>query len=202
MALIIGNDSDNRLRGTRLSDKIRGLNGNDILEGLDGTDTLLGGKDDDYLFGGLDNDVLSGDGNLTPTNQTDKGDDVLVGGSGTDILYAWGDDILVGGGPNQFNSQFIDNLKNNPFGTPIAQDQEKDTFVALNRDGINYTLTIVDFERGIDVIDLRQFGVRNVDQFEDIQNKGDYFEATTGEVRGAQMVLRININPAELTYVV
>ncbi|MCU0527225.1 MAG: hypothetical protein MUF72_20655 [Elainella sp. Prado103] len=201
MALIVGSDSDNRLRGTSTLDTIRGLNGNDILEGLGGNDTLLGGKNDDYLFGGVGADILSGDGDSTPYGQPEKGNDVLVGGSGADTLIAWGDDILVGGGTNQYSASLITNLKNDPFSTAITADQRADRFVAVNKDAVDYTLTVADYEIGIDRIDLRGFGVRNASQFEEIQDKGGWFEAITPEVNGAQLVLRINANPAALTYI-
>jgi RTX calcium-binding nonapeptide repeat (4 copies) len=202
MALIVGNDSDNRLRGTSTSDTIRGINGNDILEGLGGADTLLGGKDDDQLFGGFGADVLSGDGNTSTTDQPDKGNDILVGGSGTDTLIAWGDDILVGGGSNQLNSQLITDLQNDPFSTLIAADGQRDTFIAINKDAISYTLTIADYEVGIDRIDLRGFGITSATNFQEIQDKGNWFEAVASEVNGAQLVLRINADPTSLTYIV
>lgn len=202
MALIVGNDADNRLRGTSNLDTIRGRNGNDILEGFGGADTLLGGKNDDLLFGGLGSDILSGDGDTTATNQPEKGNDVLIGGAGNDTLIAWGDDILVGGGSNQYDPRLISNLKNDPFRTPITADRQTDTFVAINKDAIDYTLTIVDYEVGIDRIDLRGFGIRNASSFEEIQDKGGWFEAITPEVNGAQLVLRINTNPTSLTYTI
>ena len=201
MVFIIGNDSDNRLRGTNQANTIRGRDGNDTLEGLGGNDRLLGGKNDDNLFGGLGADVLSGDGEAVPYDQPEKGNDVLIGGSGSDILIAWGDDILVGGGSNQYNPRLISNLKNNPFIPAIAGDRTPDRFIAINKGEVDYTLTIADYEIGIDRIDLRGFGVRNASQFEEIQNKGGWFEAITPEVKGAQLVLRINVNPARLTYI-
>lgn len=202
MALIVGNDSDNRLRGTSNSDTIRGINGNDILEGLGGADRLLGGKDDDQLFGGFGADILSGDGNTSTTDQPDKGNDILIGGAGTDTLIAWGDDILVGGGSNQYNADLITNLQNDPFSTVIAPDGQRDTFIAINKDAISYSLTIADYEIGIDQIDLRSFGITSASNFEEIQDKGNWFEAYTNEVNGAQLVLRINADPTSLTYIV
>ncbi|BDA70509.1 Hemolysin-type calcium-binding region [Rivularia sp. IAM M-261] len=201
MATIVGNDSDNRLRGTSTADTIRGRDGNDILEGLGGIDTLLGGKGDDYLFGGAGADILSGDGETSATSQPEKGSDILVGGSASDILYAWGDDILVGGGSNQYNAQLLTDLQNDPFATVITADKQADTFVAVNKDGVGYSLTIADYEVGIDKIDLSDFGVSGVADFADIQDKGSYFEAKTSEVGGAELVLRINVDPASLTYI-
>jgi Ca2+-binding RTX toxin-like protein len=198
--LIIGSDSDNRLRGTSSSDTIRGRNGNDILEGLGANDTLLGGKDDDYLFGGLGVDILSGDGDTSANNQPEKGNDILVGGTSADTLIAWGDDILVGGGANQYNAQLITNLQNDPFSTPITGDNQTDIFVAVNKDAIGYTLTIADYEVGIDQIDLRGFGVFGVADFIEIQDKGSFFEAKTPKINDAELVVRINVDPASLTY--
>jgi Ca2+-binding RTX toxin-like protein len=201
MATIVGNDSDNRLRGTSSSDTIRGINGNDILEGLAGNDTLLGGKDDDYLFGGLGSDTLSGDGNTSANIQTEKGNDILIGGAGADRLLAWGDDILVGGGSNVYDAQLITNLQNDPFSSSITRDNQRDTFVAVNKDGVGYTLTIADYEVGIDRVDLKGFGVFGVGNFQEIQDKGNFFEAKTFEVNGAELVLRINVDPMSLTYI-
>ncbi len=201
MASINGNDSDNSLQGTSTADKIRGIDGNDILEGLGGADTLLGGKGDDYLFGGTGADKLSGDGRDSLFDNPEKGSDILVGGKGADILYAWGDDILVGGGSNQYDAQLLTNLQNDPFETPIAPDGQMDTFVAINKDGVGYSLTIADYEVGIDKIDLRSFGVTDALGFTEIQDKGSYFEAKTSEVGGAELVLRINVDPNSLTYV-
>ncbi|AFZ04334.1 calcium-binding protein [Calothrix sp. PCC 6303] len=201
MVLTIGNDSDNFLRGTLDSDTIQGRDGNDILQGFNGNDTLLGGKNDDYLFGGLGSDVLSGDGFTSADNQLEKGNDILVGGAGTDRLLAWGDDILVGGGSNQYDDQLINNLQNDPFSTAITGDNETDTFVAVNKDAIGYTLTIADYEVGVDNIDLSSFGVFGVGDFAEIQDKGNFFEAKTFKTDGAELVLRINADLASLDYI-
>ncbi len=198
---LTGNDSDNSLRGDSRNERLRGRGGNDILQGLAGNDQLLGGKNDDYLFGGLGNDTLSGDDDLNLGDGSEKGVDILIGGSGADRLIAWGDDTLVGSGPNSYNAAFIDNLKNDPFETPIVGDGKQDVFVAVNKQGIDYTLTIAGYEQGIDRIDLRSFGIRRASQFEEIQDKGGWFEAITPEVGGAQLVLRIDVNPTALTYV-
>lgn len=199
---VTGNDSDNFFRGDSRNERIRGRGGNDILQGLGGNDQLLGGKNDDYLFGGLGNDTLSGDDDLTLNDGSDKGNDILIGGSGADVLIGWGDDILIGSGPNNYNAAFIDSLKNDPFATPIAGDGQQDTFVAINSQGIDYTLTIAGYEKGIDRIDLRAFGITSANQFSEIQDKGGWFEAIAPEFNNAQLVLRINTNPTELTYVI
>lgn len=200
MATINGNDADNRLRGKSSKDTIRGKQGNDIIEGLNGNDLLLGGKDDDQIFGGVGKDTLSGDGESSATSQPEKGNDVLIGGSGGDTIYAWGDDTLVGGGTNSYNSRLVSDLGNDPFSTKITLDKARDTFIVVNKDEIDYTLTVADYEVGIDRINLRGFGIRRASQFEEIQDKGDWFEAKTPEFNGAQLVLRINVDPNLLSY--
>jgi RTX calcium-binding nonapeptide repeat (4 copies) len=214
MTTILGNDSDNLLRGNLTlarNETIKGFNGNDILEGIRGNDTLLGGKDDDNLFGGLGNDLLSGDGDsitrsangtYTLNSNADKGSDVLIGGRGTDVLVAWGDDTLVGGGTDRYNAQLVTDLSNDPFQTTIFQDKQSDTFVAVNKDQVGYTLTIADYEIGIDRVDLRAFGVTSVTDFAEIQDKGNHFEIKANTFNGADLVLRINADPASLTYVI
>ena len=201
MAAIIGNDSDNLLIGTSEVDTLRGRGGNDTLEGFAGLDLLLGGKNDDQLFGGANADILSGDGEFTATDNLEKGSDIQVGGSGTDTLIAWGDDILIGAGPNQYNAQLITDLQNDPFATFILGDGEMDTFVATNKDGVGYTLTIADYEVDIDKIDLSAFGVSSASDFIEIQDKVSFFELKTPKVNNAEIVLRINADPTLLTYI-
>ncbi|NJM27156.1 MAG: calcium-binding protein [Pseudanabaena sp. RU_4_16] len=201
MAVIVGNDSDDSLNGTSSADTIRGRGGNDSLQGFGSADTILGGKNDDYIFGGTGADALSGDGEFSTTDQPEKGNDVLIGGSGTDTLFAWGDDILVGAGSNQFNAQLISDLKNDTFSVAIAADGKADKFIAVNKDAIDYTLTVVDYEVGVDLIDLSGFGVFGAGDFAEIQDKGSFFEAKTPEINGGELVLRINVDPASLTYI-
>jgi Ca2+-binding RTX toxin-like protein len=201
MALTVGNDSDNRLRGTSRADILRGRGGNDTLEGFARLDLLLGGKNDDQLFGGAGADVLSGDGGFTATDNLEKGNDILIGGSGPDTLIAWGDDILVGAGPNQYNAQLITDLQNDPFNTLIVPDGRRDTFIATNKDGVGYTLTVVDYEVGIDQINLSAFGVSSASDFVEIQDKGSFFELKTPKINDAEIVLRINVDPTLLTYI-
>jgi Ca2+-binding RTX toxin-like protein len=65
---INGDDQDNRLSGSEISDTIRGGDdtligqaGNDYLYSEQGNDTLDGGADEDTLYGGQGNDTLDGD---------------------------------------------------------------------------------------------------------------------------------------------
>jgi len=83
--IITGDDQDNILMGTALSDdfiagagddRLSGLAGSDILRGQAGRDTLNGGAGDDVISGGLDNDNIIGG----------LGADVLDGGAGFDTV--------------------------------------------------------------------------------------------------------------------
>ncbi len=211
-----GNDTlrgmagDDRLLGGLGNDSLQGGDGNDILEGGDGGDRLFGGKDTDSLFGGAANDLLSGDGDSITVNSSgiyslnataESSSDVLVGGTGSDTLVAWGDDTLVGGGVNSRSNSFLNSLSNDAFATSITRDRVRDTFVALNRNQVGYTLTIADYEVGIDRLDLRAFGVRSASNFVEIQNKGSFFELKTPKVLEAELVLRINVNPSQVTFI-
>jgi Ca2+-binding RTX toxin-like protein len=201
-----GNDSDNVLTGNRLNRSenaiLKGRGGNDSLRGFEGNDTLLGGKNDDNLFGGLGNDILSGDDDLNLGDSSESGNDILIGGAGSDVIYGFGDDILIGSGPNAYNANFLTSLQNDPFAMRIAGDGAKDTFVAVNKPGISSTLTIAGFEQGFDELDLRSFGISSGSQFSEIQNKGGWYEAIAPEFNGSSLVLRINVDPTALTYVV
>jgi Ca2+-binding RTX toxin-like protein len=201
-----GNDSDDTLTGNPLNRGeraiLKGRGGNDSITGFNGNDLLLGGKNDDNIFGGRGNDILSGDDDLNLGDGSEKGDDILVGGSGKDVLYGFGDDILVGSGPNNYNADFLTNLKNDPFANPIAGDGQQDTFVAVNKPGTSYALTIAGYEQGIDLVDFRSFGITSSSQFSEIQDKGGWFEAIAPEFNGSSLVLRINTDPTALTYVV
>ena len=117
-----------------------------------------------------------------------------------------GDDIAVGGGLNSFNSDFIELLKDEPFGLDQDDqtewnlaDWEQDTFVLMN-DGNGYTTTIVGFEEGIDRLDLRAYNLGSVESpqsFQDIQRKdgGDWWEYKTAKVNGNEVTLRIDADP-------
>jgi Ca2+-binding RTX toxin-like protein len=75
MAIINGDDTDNVLSGTSLSDTINGLGGDDVLLGLAGNDFVNGGAGADELFGQAGNDLLNGA----------AGADQMTGGAGDDI---------------------------------------------------------------------------------------------------------------------
>lgn len=72
---IVGNKSDEVLRGTSGNDIICGRGGNDVLKGHGGNDILRGGTGNDTLRGARGRDLLKGQ----------RGNDNLFGGRGRDI---------------------------------------------------------------------------------------------------------------------
>lgn len=95
--LLIGNASDNIIKGSSGNDSIYGYAGDDRLHGGSGHDVLDGGDDNDTLYGSTGNDILRGG----------TGNNKLYGGSGNDILSVGlgnnrlqgdsGRDILIAG---------------------------------------------------------------------------------------------------------
>ena len=85
---IVGDATDETLRGTSADDYISGLGGNDTLIGRGGNDIISGGNGDDYLSGRIGDDKLEGG----------RGNDTLIGGAGNDYLAGnEGNNILRGG---------------------------------------------------------------------------------------------------------
>ena len=81
--LVRGANNDDRLAGGGGDDVIRGLNSDDVLRGGGGDDRLFGQGDDDFLRGGGGEDVIDGD-----ARRYRKGDDLAVGGTGSDRCEA------------------------------------------------------------------------------------------------------------------
>ncbi len=191
--------------------KLIGGNGKDILNGNNGDDLLLGGEDDDLLFGGNGDDTLAGDSNSIETLMPRAcGVDTLIGGNGEDTLYITKDELLVGGGPvnDTSNTAFNNSLKEDPLKLSDEQkialeyfDGDRDNFIFLDN-GNNYTATIVGYE-SIDRLDLTAFGVRQVADFIDSQEKdgGLWWEYKTPiSSLNNQIVLRIDAAPDELLF--
>jgi Ca2+-binding RTX toxin-like protein len=82
---------------------IDGGDGNDTMIGTAGRDRLDGGRGSDFIQGLGGDDRLFGDGGTGQGNPTDfdqlfggQGNDDLVGGQGTNALYAWSRDPSIG----------------------------------------------------------------------------------------------------------
>ena len=134
MAYIQGSRYNDVLRGTANYDLILGGDGNDVLFGFDNNGGVQAHMADtgDNLAGGKGNDTLHGGG----------GNDYLQGGQGRDLLIGGtGADGLEGGaGGDIFRFGKI----NGPFSA-------MDTGLGEARD------TIVDFQQGLDRIDVRGY---------------------------------------------
>ena len=116
------------------NDVVVGGAGTTIAQGGAGNDILIGGKGDDTLNGGDGNDTLRGD----PQSSFFHGDDVLIAGRGNDFLEG-------GGGSDRF---------------VFRPGEGTNTIAELSISGTNSNNTSaigVDFESGVDVIDLSAF---------------------------------------------
>lgn len=178
---LFGDSGSDRMLGEDGDDFLRGGSGNDILNGGRGSDDLDGGGGRDALYGEDDDDVLNGRGG-NDTVYGGSGDDLVDGGSNHDVVYGnQGDDQVYG---NHGNDRVLGGLGNdNVFGgigndaifgeagedilhgnlgndyISGGSDGVRDTFVfgAAGADYGGYN-TIIDFENGIDVLDLRGLG--------------------------------------------
>ncbi len=130
------------VRGGTGNDTIDGGTGNDRLFGGAGTDTIRGDLGSDTIFGGAGNDAIRAGG----------WNDTVDGGTGDDRLFGdWGEDTIFGGAG--------DNLLWGGNGNP-AGDDLSDVFIfkSAANGGSNGTDRIVDFEDGIDLLDLSESG--------------------------------------------
>ncbi|EBA12007.1 matrixin family metalloprotease [Roseobacter sp. CCS2] len=146
--------------------------GNDNVTGTDFGDSIYGGAGNDHLFGGGGNDRLvdtRGDNDIEGGN----GGDTIIGGAGAiDADGNNGNDTLIGGiGNDTLNGgSGNDTLRGDPSGSFIAGNDTliagsgndeleggggADTFVFSRASGNN---RILDFEIGVDEIDLQGFG--------------------------------------------
>lgn len=133
-------------------DVLYGQEGNDLLWGGDEEDTLYGGADHDTLYGGSSRDVLYGGSGNDRLIGFDDNFDSLFGGTGDDFLHSgrgWsygeeGNDTLVGAGSSSLLwggagwDRFLFTRDNNE-----------------SRNGGQ----IMDFEDGIDLIDVFSYGI-------------------------------------------
>jgi len=145
--VLSGGGGDDSLFGEAGYDYLEGGLGADRLFGHDGDDRLIGGAHDDLLVGGQGNDLLMGGGQ----------DDKLFGSSGNDRLFGeHGNDTLLGDGGN-------DILVGGTGNDILSGGQGADFFRFTEGDQGD---SIIDFEHGLDKIDLRGYGA--VDDLSDI----------------------------------
>ncbi|WP_238367670.1 calcium-binding protein [Mesobacterium pallidum] len=160
---LLGGNQDDKLDGGSEDDHLDGGSGKDRLYGRDGNDTLLGDNDDDKLWGGTGDDSLwGGDGNDqmlgedgNDTMDGDEGDDQMLGGLGDDLMQGgFGLDELVGeDGADTLNGGYDNDILEGGTGA--------DVFAFGQFAGSDW---IMDFEDGIDLIDLSETSVTAFDQ--------------------------------------
>lgn len=138
--------------GTDGADDLRGWNGADSLQGLDGNDWLRGGNGDDESFGGAGEDFIT-DG---------AGDDFAHGGTGNDMIRSGvGNDHAYGGaGDDRLRGNDGDDVLDGGTGRDrMSGDAGADTFVFKTGYARDF---IMDFEVGIDRLDLSGLGVTDL----------------------------------------
>lgn len=119
---------DHKLTGNDIANTIYGRSGRDEVYAKGGNDVVWGHYGDDWLDGGEGDDLISGD----------WGNDMIWGGNGGDTLNGGdGDDVLGGGAGND----------------ALNGGAGSDRFVVTAAD-LGYGEHILQFERGIDKIDL------------------------------------------------
>jgi Ca2+-binding RTX toxin-like protein len=147
--ILIGGDKDDTLLGSNGNDNLNGGLGKDSLDGGAGADTLLGGAEEDILLGDAGNDSLDG-GDGKDILEGGIGADTLLGGAEEDELFGGdGNDRLLGGDGKDF-------LVGGAGADTLTGGADLDTFIFEGAFGAD---RIVDFQDGIDFIDLKSFAI-------------------------------------------
>lgn len=167
--LLIGGRGIDRLYGGGGRDRLYGLDDDDLLVGNAGDDGLWGARGRDRLFGGVGEDRLYG-GNGNDVLHGGEGTDRIIGGSGRDWLF--GDD----GDDSLFGRSGADVLHDGAGSDEMTGGEGADLFVLAARDGS--TDFILDFEDGLDRIDLRAWDV-------------EYADLTVSEAEDGSLVVQI-----------
>ena len=142
---ITGSALDDEITGNDQANKLMGGDGDDKMAGLAGNDTLMGGDGNDML-GAVD---VDGDN----VDETDAGNDKLMGGAGRDTLNGGdGSDTFYGGpGDDEMTGGGVDT-------DPATGGTGHDIFVFSPEDGDGDDI-INGFSATEDKIDLRAFGL-------------------------------------------
>jgi Ca2+-binding RTX toxin-like protein len=205
MATIKGKAGRDVIFGTKAKDTIYGNGGDDEIFGNGGDDTILGGGGIDTIYGGDGNDMIRGDHGDTPVADSlgdflygEAGNDDLGGGFGDDFIDGgigndklWGDmgnDTLLGGDGADWLRGFTgaDWLSGGDGADSFNYFSVNDSTLATSADpsnplGVDW---IVDFQRGLDRIDLSLIdadGAGSVNAFSFIGTTG--FTGVAGQLR-------------------
>jgi Ca2+-binding RTX toxin-like protein len=155
-------------KGTAGDDYILGTTDPDRIAGKAGNDRIFGGAGDDTLYGGNGDDIIRGG----------QGNDIIYGGQGNDKLYGGdGDDILRSkGGNDKF------------WGGAGA-----DTFIYSSQSGRD---KIMDFETGVDVIDLHKW--KAVNSFEKVESHASEHGSDLWIKAGSEVLIIKNFGLSDL----
>ena len=218
--LLVGNQVGNVLKGNGGDDGLDGGAGGDTLDGGTGADTMLGGTGDDLYFVDLSGDIVSellaggtdtvssgisytlGDNveNLVLTGSAEDGtgnalDNIIQGDAlGNALDGAGGNDRLIGG-------DGVD-LMTGGAGADVFVGEINADKVDMKKGEISLDL-ILDFEKGVDKIDLTgidaKAGVAGDQAFNFVNNasgnnEGDLWTRTFGNMNAAETSLGIEID--------
>jgi serralysin len=225
----VGGGGDDVIIGNHVGNVLNGGAGNDRLEGRDGDDVLIGGLGADIMIGGTGNDFyyvddagdqvieLPGEGtdtvsssisyaltdnveNLVLTGNAVTGtgnalDNIIVGNAMSNHLFGGaGDDVLIGG-------DGVDYLTGGA-GRDLFVAEINQTKVA-SKDGPISLDVILDFQSGVDKIDLRGIDanafIDGHQAFNFVKNAsgnkaGELFVRSFGNINAAEKALGIDID--------
>lgn len=157
---IYGGGGADEIYGDERPDERMSLDGSfaDFIDGGAGDDVAYGGLGDDTIHGGSDDDKLYGD----------EGDDTLMGDAGDDVLLGGEDnDYLQGGADNDKLSGQAgdDTLMADAGNDKIRGGDGADIFAFADWENDLGKNKILDFEDGIDLIDLSFFPIDDLTDF-------------------------------------
>ncbi len=178
------------LDGSDHDDWLFGNDSNNIIAGGAGRDILWGEGGDDYLFGGADRDKLVG-GDGVDTLYGGDGNDILRGQAGQDTLFGDdGNDRLIGNGGGDYlgGGDGDDRLKGGNGRDILDGGDGADTFIFQINGG---TDRVLDFETGVDVIDLSRVVAGRVDWREIFNSLSERLGDTTVDLSeyGTKIIL-------------
>lgn len=164
---MMGTDADDQILGGKGNDKVFGAAGDDLIEGGDGNDRLFGQDGADDIFGGAGDDMIDG-GSGDEFIFGEAGNDVLKGGIGHDFIKGGaGQDRILGqdGNDRLFGGAERDVLKGGSGNDQLTDGAGKSDRLSGNAGSDIFIFVddgkrdvIVDYEDGIDKIDLRAEG--------------------------------------------
>ncbi|NER01242.1 MAG: calcium-binding protein, partial [Okeania sp. SIO3C4] len=153
--VLVDIDGQDSIFGLQGDDSINGGSGADVIFGNQGFDTIDGNINNDTIYGGKDNDsILGNGGNDLLLGERDN--DRLLGEDGNDSLFGGkGGDYLNGGtGSDRLSGDLGDDtLAGSKGDNTLIGGIGEDVFQLTVNTGNNI---ILDFEDGIDRIDLKQ----------------------------------------------